>query len=307
MAPDRGQLGIYTVLIVGAVSLVVLSIVLLLGTALVGGMAGAMGVNEDPVNRTASPDPITETAVGFENTNDGREITRVYRVEDSTGTGVELTGAEDSFMQAEADVELATGGNWSVSTWAAVDAGAAGKTMATVSADGRVVIQYNGTDSEWRAWYYEEGGRDSYLANVSAPNQPGDLSLVTATANETHFWIYRNGTRGETKSITTDSIASLNLSATNWDGRLDETRTFDDYTNDTEQSDLTTNPVAPRPDRNRTARLTYDEGEGDTTAMYFTGERATLSNFTWVDGLAGNLLTEGADYTLNQNRAGGLD
>lgn len=302
MSTDDGPngLGIFLVLIIGSVALVVFTVTLLLGMTLVGGMAADMGETIEPYNTTASPNPEPGTAIQFANTAGKREVIEVYQVNDSTGYAVNLTGADDSYVQSKESVNLAADDTWSVSTWARVDSDAQTQTMTAVSANGRVLIQYNGSAGNWSAWYYEEGDRDSWRVNVTA-NQPGNLSLVTATSNGTHFWIYRNATKGQVVNITGSNIANATLNATNWHGTLEETRVFDDETNDSEQSALYNNPVAPRDERNRTARIMYDEGKGSTTAIYFTGTQADLSNFTWTkSGLPGHELTEGADYELRK-------
>lgn len=296
---DGAGLGVFSVLLGGAIALVVVTIIALLGLVVVGGMAESMGTEGDPFNTSSSADPVTGQAVSFENTQGEREVLEVYSVQDSRGNAVRLTGADDSYVQSQESVDLASGDNWTVATWARVRDGQGAASMTAVSADGEVLIQYNGSRSEWSAWYYDEGARNSYRANVSAPDQPGNLTLVTATANSTHFWIYANQTRGETVKITGSNIVDADVSSGNWNGTLDETRTFNGTTNDSEQADLHNNPVAPRPSRDRTARLMYDEGQGDTTAIFFTGTRADLSNFSWVDGLDGHELTEGTDYEID--------
>ena len=298
---ERGQLGVFAVLVFGAVALVVLTITLLFGMQLVGAFANGLGAVQAPHNVTSSPDPITGEAVEFADTQGPSSVLGVYSVEDSTGYGLYLTGASDSYYQSKESVNLAADDTWSVSTWARVNASATSDTMTAVSANGRVLIQYNGSTSEWVGWYYDDGTGNSYRLSGSAPNQPGNLSLVTVTSNATHVVLYRNTTQLDVRDISTSSVEDAELNASNWHGTLDETRVFDDYTNASEQSDLHSNPVAPRPDRTRTARLTFDEGSGSTTAIYFTGTVATLSNHTWVDGLEGHELTDGVDYTLNQD------
>lgn len=298
---DDQTLGVYQILVFGAIALVVLSTTLLLGLAVVGSVADDLGQTKQPRNKTASPDPVTGQAVSFDDTTHSAAVLAVYQVNDSTGYGIRLTGASDSFVESQESFELAGDDTWSVSTWARVNESAGSKTMTAVSANGRVLLQYNGTDGNWTAWYYDESSTNSYRVNVSAPDQPGNYTLVTVTSNSTHLWMYANTSKGDVKNITASNIADVGVSATNWNGSLDETRTFDDPTNDSQQSTLYSNPVAPRPDRTRTARIMYDEGSGTTTAIYFTSTRADLSNTTWVTGLSGNELTEGTDYTLDQD------
>lgn len=301
---ERGQvpgLGIFAVLVFGAVALVVLSIILLLGMQLVGQAAIGLGSVQPPANYTSGPDPVTGEAVEFADTAGPSKVLAVYSVKDSTGYGVFLTGAADSYYQSKKKVNLASDDTWSVSTWAEVAAAGENDTMTAVSADGRVLIQYNGSTSEWVGWYYDDGTGNSYRLAGGAPNQPGNLTLVTVTANASHVVLYRNATQLDVQSVTTDAVENADLGAGNWHGTLDETRVFDDFTNASEQSTLHSEPVAPRPRRDRTARIMFDEGSGSVADIYFTGTAATLSNHSWVSGLAGHELTDGADYTLNQH------
>lgn len=299
---SRGQpngLGVFAVLVVGAIALVVFTLTLLLGMTLVGSIAAEIG-GAPPGNKTVSPDPATGTAVEFAETEGASEVLEVYQVQDSTGRAIALTGAPDSYYQSRERVDLAADDTWSVSTWARVDSGAAGETMTAISANGRVLIQYNGTSGEWVGWYYDDGTGNSYRLAGAAPNQPQNLSLVTLTANGTHVTLYRNTTQLDTQSVTTAAVESAELNATGWNGVLDEARVFDDATNASEQATLHANPVAPRPARNRTARLMFDEGSGKTTAIYFTPTVADLSNTTWVaSGLPGHTLDEGTDYEID--------
>lgn len=292
---------IFTMITLGALALVVFTIVLLLGLALVGNMAADIGETRDPFNKTASPNPTTGEAVSFEDTSHAAEIHEIFSVNDSTGYAIQLSGAGDSYVRSDQNVSIASDDTWTVSTWARVSDGAANDTMTAISANGRVLIEYNGTTGNWSAWYYDDGSRDSYQVEVSAPNQPENLTLVTATSNGTHFTIYANTTQGETADITSSSLEDSEINATNWAGTLEETKTYDDYTNLSEQQDLYDNPIAPKTDRNRTARLMYDEGSGSSTAIYFAGTTATISNGTWVNGLAGHELTEGSDYEIDQS------
>lgn len=293
---------LYGVFVVGAVALTVLSIVLLLAAALLGGMTAGMDTGDTPRNKTASPDPITGQSVSFEDTTNAREILEVYSVKDSTGYAIQLNGSADSYAKSKTSVSLADERNWSLSTWARLQT--TGESQAVASLDGRVVIQYNQSTQQWVGWYYDDGSGYSYDVRVAAPNQPGNLSLVTVTANASHLTIYRNTTQGSTANISTASVAPLNTSVSNLNGTIDEMRVFADATNDSEQSDLYSSPVAPRPERNRTGRIMYDEGSGTTSAFYFTSTSVELSNADWVQGLAGNELTEGTDYELDTASGG---
>lgn len=296
---DRGQLGVFAVIIFAAVALVILAIILLLGVALIGGIVDGVGGQTDPISKTASPDPIVGESVEFADTRGQAEITEVYGVRDSRGYAVSLTGASDSYVQTNADVTLASDATWTIGTWARADPGAVNETITALSADGELLLQYNGTSDQWVAWYYDTAARDSYRVTVAATD-PTAYTWVGARHNGTHLTIYRNGTEGGT--VATDGgsdFAPIEVNSTNWDGELDETRAVDDALTQSQIDSHVADPIAPLPGTNRTARVMYDAGAGTSTPIYFTGTSMTLSNASWTTGLPGHSLTDGVDYELD--------
>lgn len=296
MADDANEwFGRMMLLVGGAVALVIFSIVLLLGMAVVGGMLDDMAQTGEERNKTAEPNPITGEAVSFADTSGPNAVTEVYELQDSRGYGIALSGASDSYYQSGDDITL-DGANWSASSWGSVDNESA--TMTLLDVDGEILIQYNGTTSEWGAWVYNESSRDTYFLSGNAPS-PDNLTLVTVSGNSTHLTLYRNDTRLDTVTRG-DSVASQ-WNASNWNGTVEEVRLFRDYTNSSEQSALYTDPVKPAKNRDRAARIMFDQGGGSSTPVYFAGTSATLHNARWTQaGLAGHTLTEGDDYTISQ-------
>lgn len=282
--------------IVGALAV---AIGLILGILIVGAVVNVADEPADWVYQEYDAAELegTNTFVAFDD-GQGRNET-VWK---TTGFAVNLTGADDSYVEARDNVELASDDTWTVSTWAYVDQGAESDNMTAVSADGRVLIQY--LDGNWSAWYYDEGARTSWRANVSASDQPTNYTLVTATSNGTHFWIYANTTKGDVVDVTGSSIEDATLNTTNWDGRLEETRTFDDRTNDTQQATLHANPVAARNDRNRTARIMYDQ-PGRAQIVIFQDTVADVSNGTFSAGFAAQEMDSdsviGGDYEWSRD------
>jgi len=296
---DRGQLGTFMVLVVAAIALVVVTVVLLLGMSVVGGVVEGLGGNDQPYDTSAGVSPTVGEAATFEDTAGEAAITDLYAVKDSRGYGVALTGAPDSYVASDADIDIADGGDeWTIATWARVDSDATNETMTAISADGRVLLQYNGTADHWAAWYYDDGSRNSYRVTVDAP-APEQYSWIAATHNGSTLTIYHNTTQGEQIDTSTASIEPARTNSSNWQGRLDETRTFAEAVNSTQRSTLVDDPTAPLPDANRTARIMYDQGQGSTTPIYFAGTQATLSNASWVGGLSGTTLDEGTDYEID--------
>lgn len=218
-------------------------------------------------------------------------------VVDSRGYAVNLTGASDSYVQTKHGIELAGDATWTISAGGRVDSEAASDHMTLVSADGRVVIEYDGANSQWSAWYYDEGSRDSYRVNVSAPNQPSSWAVVTAWSNGTHVAIYRDGTRGEVVNTTTSNIASASVESQNWNGRMDELRVFDDALSDATIGELSSDAVAPQPGTNRTARAMFDEPGRAEQRLFFAPTSLVTSNATYSGGFPGSEM-DGAS-TLN--------
>lgn len=276
----------------------IIVIALMLGVMVVDSLATETG--------TSGGDAVTRQAAVFEDDgeyirlNDGRGTNQtVYK---TTGYAVNLTGASDSYIQSDAEFSIASDDNWTVSVWAYVDQGAP-QDMAAVSANGRVTITLNRTQNQWQGWYYDDGSMNSYTANVSTSgNEVGNLTNVMVWHNGTHLQIYRNNTLGDTVATTgTSNVDSAPVSADNWDGRLEELRTFDKALNATERNTIVNSPVEQLPDSSPTARAMFDQPQKSTQLLLYTNTHLTQSNVTYSDGFGeqvmqgdGNLI--GADY-----------
>lgn len=213
---------------------------------------------------------------------------------DSRGHAAVLDGS-DSFSTSS-DVTFADDTDWTVSTWANVDAAGASERRAVIDIDGHLVIYYDGPNTQWQAWYYDEADRDSYLVNVSAANQPGNFSNIKVWSDGSTLRVYRNNTVGESVDLTVDSHADANLTADDFHGSIDEVRVFDDALDVGNRTALTNSPVGPVDDTNRTLRIMFDEPDQDTQLAFFAASDVTLSGVSIGDGLEGNELSEGSDY-----------
>lgn len=279
--------GIQTVVRVGAI--------LLIGAFLMGALGGSVsGGIED---RVRHPSITTGTYQSFEHTDN--TIKTIYNVRDTRGYAINLTGADNSYVQSNADLDIATDQTWTVSTWAAVHPDATQQSMAAVSVDGRVILKYNGTEGNWTAYYYDDSSTSSDEVTVNATS-PTAMTHLAVVADGSTLTIYRNNTQGTTADLTDDSQVSGSLDADNWHGTLEETRTFDDPLTSTSRQQLIDDPVGPLADTNRTARLMYDEGSGTSTAIFWAGTDATVSNAEWTQrGFDGQDVLEGTDYELD--------
>lgn len=224
----------------------------------------------------------------------------------SRGYAVNLTGANDSYVRSKQGIDFSQDDTWSVSLWARLDNDATAEEQTALSLNGRLVINYNQTSSEWVVWYYDDGSRDSYELSVTGPNQPANFTNIQVTSNETHLQVYRNNTLGDTANLTTSSIVDAPVTSENWNGRLEEVRTVDDVLSVSERQELVDNPVEPQPGTNRTARIMFDEPYESSQLVLFSGTELEQSNVTFSQGFEGRQLTEGqyavtADYTWNEN------
>lgn len=278
--------------------------VLVIGIALTVGITIADSITS--TTNEFEKDTFTQESVNIEGETgqwvDVRsgELGDNHTVFDSRGNAVRLAGTSDSYVQSDGSFEFATDANWTVATWARVNSSSGSENMTAVSLNGRVLVQYNGTDGNWSVWYFDDGSSDSWRANVSAPNQPGNYSLIVAQHNGTHLTIYRNQTQGDVVNTSAgDNIAPIWVNSTNWHGSIDETRTFDSNITDSQRNSLFNNPIDPV-DNKRTGRLMYDAGTGTNVPIYWASTSATASNITWVDGKPGQELDDtiliGDDY-----------
>lgn len=262
----------------------VVAIALMVGTSVVGDItAGQDGIREQQSTAVLLGDTGEFVSIA-----DGQGYDETVR--DSRGYAVNMTGAGDSYVKSSSPIDIASDDTWTVSLWAHVDDGSETETMTALSVNGRVVINYNGSDGNWTAWYYDESSTSSWQVNVSAPGQPANLTNVQVWSNGTHLTIYQNGTQGEMKTITGDNIESAPITTSNWDGRLDEVRTFDDPLNSTERSEIYNSPVAPQNNTNRTSRIMFDQPEKSTQLIFFSDSELEQSNVTFSEGLPGHVM-----------------
>lgn len=211
----------------------------------------------------------------------------------SRGYAVNLTGAPDSYVKSDDGIDIATDDTWTVSTWARADPDATPNTMTAVDVAGRLSIRYNQTSAEWVAWYYDDGTGNSYELAASDASQPGNYSNVQVVANGTHIQIYHNNTAGDSAALTTSSVADAPANTSEWDGRLEEIRTFDDALNATTRQELVESPVHPQAGTNRTARVMFDEPSASQQPIFFSDATMAQQNVTFSAGFDGQQLTEG--------------
>lgn len=265
-------------------TLLLVFVILFVGTAALQPLADGGSDTEDK-----SVGPLLDGAGSWVALAD--DVGKNERVVNSRGLAVELTGENDSYLQSDQDVNIATDQTWTASTWASVNNSAyqSNETMTAISAGSSLVITYNVTTDDWIAWYYDESSTDSYSVAVNATDQPSTLANIQVVRNNTSLTIYRNTTKGETVNITGSNQAPAPVESTTWHGRIDEFRTFDDALTSSERSDLHANPVEPVPHTNRTTRIMFDEPDG-SQRIFYTSATLSTSQVSFVDGLDGEVM-----------------
>lgn len=220
-------------------------------------------------------------------------------VRDSTGYGLQLSGANNSYAKTTSDIDFSTDGNWTVA--AVGNADTATTSMELISVNGRLTISYNATESNWTAWYYDDGSTNSYTVDVSAPD-PTTTTTLIAYSNGTHLTLERDDTESNTTEITSSNIEPGPVNATNWDGWIDELRTADIAWNATQRSNWHAYPVTPVLDAEHTSRVMFDEPGRTTQRVFYSASEFETNNATFVSGVAGSVMDAdrntlvGADY-----------
>lgn len=276
------------------VTLVIIGVILFTGTFI------ANGVIENDSGGGEVTQPATLDGTNWVSLGDS--IGKNEKVYNSLGYAISLRGQDDSYFQSEEDIEVASDNTWTVSTWAAANSSTTSE-RTVVSLDGEIIITYDGQAGNWTGWYYDEAQRDSYQVNVSASN-PENLTNIALVRDGSTLTIYRNNTAGESVDLSGDSVVDAPVSSDNWDGRIDEVRTFDDALSSSQRDTLYTDPIEPVY-ANRTARIMFDEPGKSQQLLLFSPGKITTSNVGYGDGLDGkemdgkglwNDLTSETDY-----------
>lgn len=281
-------------------TVVVVALILLIAPTILGPVVGQ--ADEAAGGPSFEDAQVRLDGTGFFDVGDGDELGRNETVFLTRGNAVELTGASDSKVQSNSDLTLAGGDTWTVATWAEVNSSVSGTEHTAISANGRVLIQYNDTAGNWSAWYNDEAARNTYQIEMDAPNQPGNLSHIAVVHDGSELSMYRNNTLGpETANTTQSSTEDPELNASNWWGTIEETRVFNESLNNSQRSAIVNAPVQPLSNASRTARMMYDEGRGSSTFIIFADTDATISNGTFVDGFPEVQLSAANDYDWDED------
>lgn len=266
-------------------TLVIAAVILLIGVSVVS----------STVDTTVATGSESEAALldGTEWTTLGDTIGANETVYDSRGYAVELTGANDSYIQSEQNVQLASDTNWTVSVWAARNAS---ENMTAVSVQGRLLINYNASQDNWTAWYYKDDSRDSFDVSVNATAKQDELVNVMAIRNGSTLTLHAgNNSQNNSVTISGNNTVDAPVNNTNWDGELEELRLSDTPWNDTTRQNHVDNPIDPQP-VNMTGRVMFDQPDKSTQLFFYADGGITTSNVTFVSGLPGSQLSSGGIF-----------
>lgn len=279
----------------------VISVVLLAGIAIV-----------DPLSDTVDTVEVENDSVGLGDAGETIELEEFGSAGDETvrnslGNALVFTGADDSYLSADDEVGLNLSANWTISQGAWVDAGATGEEMTLLTlGNGDLHLRYaqDGATSVWQVWIYLPPD-DTYVANVTATDVT-NASVIQVRRSGDSLTIWENNSAGDTVDLSASNEAPVNLSAaSNFDGRLDETRIYQSALDSSDRQalvDSTIEPVDPEP----IARIMYDEMDGSTVAIYFASTDASASNVSLGSGFAGAImdssgLLSSGDYEWRTN------
>lgn len=268
----------------------ILVIALLVGVTLIDTLASGESGIDERITRDHALLGDAGTAVTFDEGQDGKGTNET--VFKTTGFAVNLTGADDSFVESDSNFTISTDQNWTVSVWARADSEASAANMTAVSLNGRLLIWWNGSKGNFSAWYFDEASRDSFQVNVTDNgDQPGNFTNIVVQANGTHLRIFRNNTVGDVKDITGSGISDAPVNATNWNGRIEELRTFDEVLNNSTRQELVDTPIEQQPTVSPTARVMFDQPDRDTQLILYASAALTESNVSYSDGFAAQEMT----------------
>jgi len=257
----------------------IITVVLLAGVQLTGALIDARAPDDSRVERDAAVFGADyDGSLISVNSVAGQNET-VYK---TTGFALELTGASDSVFSSSESVSLDNDSSWHASVWAEPNSGAVSQTMSVAAvSDGELRIYYNGSANEYAAWYYRQSTRNSYEVAVSDDGSPvAGLTNIQVRANDSELRIYRNGTLGETADITVDSTVAAPTEAGNWDGTIEELRTFSEPLDSSNRSEVVNSPAQQQPDLNRSARVMFDSPYDQDAVILFQGSAGSVANGT---------------------------
>lgn len=233
----------------------------------------------------------TGTYVSIESNRIGTNET----VFDSRGYAMNFSGAAGSNATIDGGDFYDDSGNWTVATWARTDSGATFEN-GTVLATQSITLFQNRTAGTWNLTYYNQSNRETYATSVNAPDQPASWAHLLIESNGTHVTLWRNNTDSSTINVTGTSADEYTVSQ-EYNGRIEETRTWNATLTNAERQRLIDSPIDPEANASRTARVMYDEPYRNFQYVFHSPTELNYNNVEFSDGFAGENLTATGNYT----------
>jgi hypothetical protein len=210
-----------------------------------------------------------------------------FSANQTLGTAVELTGANDSELSGQASIPVS--GNWTVTTWAKRDAAASGDRR-VLQLDGWLYLTHNASAQQWRVTFYDEATLQVYSVTAAAPS-PETWTMLSIERNATTLSVARNNTTAASVPIDGTGSGAV-VDAENWDGELEETRVINETVTPIQRGRIYDQPTTPL-EVDEVARIYYDGYANESSVdVYRTGEDLAMQNASFVVGFDGQPLVE---------------
>lgn len=241
----------------------------------------------------------------LESTGTGTDET----VRNTTGYELQLQGENDSDFAFDKGLETGSSDNYTVCTFAKVNTSTSARqaNRTLVTAGGDVTISYrNATGGDqWHVFIYDPESRTSIQFTGPANNET-NRGQVCAWRDGSDVRLYRNASRIANETFDESGSANANLTTANWHGTVEETRFFGDPLNSTQRNDTFNNATAPLRGANRTDRIYYDAGQGNSVYAFLSPnepQAATIGgNYSWQQtGFQGAVMSENGDYNWQED------
>jgi hypothetical protein len=218
---------------------------------------------------------------------------------DSRGYAMNFSGSPGSNATIGGGDFYDDSDNWTVATWARTDTGATFEN-GTVLATQSITLYQNRTAGTWNLTYYNTSNRETYATSVNAPDQPASWAHLLIESNGTHVTLWRNNTASSTINVTGTSSDAYTVSQ-EYNGRVEETRTWNATLTATERQRLIDSPIDPEANASRTGRIMYDEPYRSYQYVFHSATELNYNNVEFSDGFAGENLTATGNYTWDTN------
>jgi len=270
--------------------LIAIALIIVIANAVFGAVTGASDAGE-----TLNESVTIESGSGTIGDSPVDEVASVDAVEQSLGFGANISGPASTYTASDLPPLEPP---YEVSMLAATRRAGQDQALYTYDEEQTLMVWYNSSSSEYRAYLFNTSSRDSYRISVPALT-PGRQTVITVRHNGTGVTMSRNTTRGD-GALTTGGTASAPTGQLAWNGTQDEFRVFNATLTATQRQSLVDTPTAPLPASDVRARALFDGFGGTATSrpLWFTSGTVDLSTTPLTETVPGQV-TNGDDYSLS--------